>query len=159
MASTLGYVATIVGLGAILRNLKKSGERRRLPRHFKKFGTVNAPIAMSICGLGGSDTSLFRCSIYHFHTHLICLVSANRKSLLLYAIPLLAGLAVAHTFIPPTPGPVAVADILNADLGMSHPANYNWIRYYLKSCSMVWKIHWEIEYLLHPNLTALKMKK
>ncbi|MEZ5058752.1 MAG: hypothetical protein R2879_17085 [Saprospiraceae bacterium] len=38
--------------------------------------------------------------------------------LLLYAIPLLAGLAVAHTFIPPTPGPVAVADILNADLGM-----------------------------------------
>jgi len=39
------------------------------------------------------------------------------KSLLLYAIPLLAGLAITHSFIPPPPGPVAVADILKADLG------------------------------------------
>jgi Gnt-I system low-affinity gluconate transporter len=30
---------------------------------------------------------------------------------------LLAGLAVTHSFIPPTPGPVAVADIINAQLG------------------------------------------
>ncbi len=34
-----------------------------------------------------------------------------------YAIPLLAGLAVTHAFIPPTPGPVAVSEILGADLG------------------------------------------
>ncbi|MGB3465342.1 MAG: gluconate transporter, partial [Cyclobacteriaceae bacterium] len=39
------------------------------------------------------------------------------KSLLLYAIPLLAGLAITHTFIPPTPGPVAVAEVLNVNLG------------------------------------------
>jgi gluconate:H+ symporter, GntP family len=41
----------------------------------------------------------------------------SKKSLLLYGIPLLAGLAITHAFIPPTPGPVAVADILEADLG------------------------------------------
>jgi Gnt-I system low-affinity gluconate transporter len=41
----------------------------------------------------------------------------TKKSLLYYAIPLLAGLAVTHSFIPPTPGPVAVADIINAQLG------------------------------------------
>ena len=34
-----------------------------------------------------------------------------------YALPLLAGLAVTHAFIPPTPGPVAVSQILGADLG------------------------------------------
>ncbi len=39
------------------------------------------------------------------------------KSLLYYAIPLLAGLAVAHSFIPPTPGPIAVATVLGVDLG------------------------------------------
>src|SRR5690606_5080092 len=39
------------------------------------------------------------------------------KSLLLYAIPLLAGLAIAHAFIPPTPGPIAVAEIIGVDLG------------------------------------------
>jgi Gnt-I system low-affinity gluconate transporter len=37
--------------------------------------------------------------------------------LLLYGIPLVAGIAVAHSFIPPTPGPVAVASLLGADLG------------------------------------------
>jgi Gnt-I system low-affinity gluconate transporter len=41
----------------------------------------------------------------------------TKKSLLLYGMPLLAGLAITHAFIPPTPGPVAVADILKADLG------------------------------------------
>jgi Gnt-I system low-affinity gluconate transporter len=39
------------------------------------------------------------------------------KSLLFYGIPLLAGLAATHSFIPPTPGPVAVAHIINANLG------------------------------------------
>ncbi len=41
----------------------------------------------------------------------------TNKSLLFYAIPLLAGLAVTHSFIPPTPGPVAVADIIGVSLG------------------------------------------
>jgi Gnt-I system low-affinity gluconate transporter len=41
----------------------------------------------------------------------------TKRSLLYYGIPLLAGLAVTHSFIPPTPGPVAVADIINAQLG------------------------------------------
>jgi Gnt-I system low-affinity gluconate transporter len=45
------------------------------------------------------------------------LASKTKRSLLYYAIPLLAGLAVTHSFIPPTPGPVAVADIINAQLG------------------------------------------
>jgi Gnt-I system low-affinity gluconate transporter len=34
-----------------------------------------------------------------------------------YAAPLLAGLLVGHAFIPPTPGPLAVAELLGADLG------------------------------------------
>ena len=42
--------------------------------------------------------------------------STNRSSLF-YAIPLLAGLAVGHAFIPPTPGPILVATMLNVDLG------------------------------------------
>ena len=41
----------------------------------------------------------------------------SNKSLVYYALPLLAGLAVTHAFIPPTPGPVAVSQILGADLG------------------------------------------
>src|SRR5699024_12833292 len=45
------------------------------------------------------------------------LTKNTKKSLLYYGIPLLAGLAVTHRFVPPTPGPIAVASIFNADLG------------------------------------------
>jgi Gnt-I system low-affinity gluconate transporter len=48
---------------------------------------------------------------------LYALAKDTKKSLLYYAIPLLAGLAVTHAFIPPTPGPVAVAEIIQVDLG------------------------------------------
>jgi Gnt-I system low-affinity gluconate transporter len=45
------------------------------------------------------------------------LAKRTGKSLLFYGMPLVAGIAVAHSFIPPTPGPVAVASLLGADLG------------------------------------------
>jgi Gnt-I system low-affinity gluconate transporter len=39
------------------------------------------------------------------------------RSPIYFATPLLAGLLVGHAFIPPTPGPLAVAELLHADLG------------------------------------------
>ena len=42
-----------------------------------------------------------------------------KRQVLYYVIPLLAGLAVGHAFIPPTPGPVLVASMLGVDLGLS----------------------------------------
>ena len=45
------------------------------------------------------------------------LAKRTGRSTLYYAIPLLAGLAVGHAFIPPTPGPVLVATMLNVELG------------------------------------------
>ena len=45
------------------------------------------------------------------------LAKKTKKSTLCYAIPLLAGLAVGHAFIPPTPGPILVANMLGVELG------------------------------------------
>ena len=39
------------------------------------------------------------------------------KSIILYAMPLLAGLSMTHAFLPPHPGPVAAAGLLKVDLG------------------------------------------
>ena len=36
----------------------------------------------------------------------------TKKSVFCYSIPLLAGLAIGHAFVPPTPGPVLVAEML-----------------------------------------------
>jgi GntP family gluconate:H+ symporter len=39
------------------------------------------------------------------------------KSVLLYCLPLLAGLSMTHAFLPPHPGPVAAAGLLHVQLG------------------------------------------
>jgi GntP family gluconate:H+ symporter len=39
------------------------------------------------------------------------------KSILLYCLPLLAGLSMTHAFLPPHPGPVAAAGLLHVQLG------------------------------------------
>ena len=39
------------------------------------------------------------------------------KSVFCYSIPLLAGLAIGHAFVPPTPGPLGVCGIFGVDVG------------------------------------------
>ena len=48
---------------------------------------------------------------------LFALARDTKKPYLLYGLPLAAGMAVTHGFVPPTPGPVAVAYILGVNLG------------------------------------------
>ena len=108
MGSTLGYVATIVGLGAIFGGiLEKSGGAQAIAKAMlAKFGSKNASLTMSICGLIVAIPVFFDVAFIIFIPILNALFRQTGKSLLVYAIPLLAGLAVAHAFIPPTPGPV-----------------------------------------------------
>ena len=40
----------------------------------------------------------------------------TNKSVFNYSLPLLAGLAIGHAFVPPTPGPVLVAEMLGVEL-------------------------------------------
>lgn len=39
------------------------------------------------------------------------------RSLVLCALPLLAGLSITHAFLPPHPGPVAAAGLFHVELG------------------------------------------
>jgi Gnt-I system low-affinity gluconate transporter len=45
------------------------------------------------------------------------LCASSGRHPMYFATPLMAGLLVGHAFIPPTPGPIAVAELLRADLG------------------------------------------
>ena len=119
MGNTLGFVATIVGLGAIFGAiLEHSGATERLSDFLlKKFGTKNAPTALSLSGFLIAIPVFFDVAFIILVPVLYALQKKTGKSLLLFAIPLLASLAVTHAFIPPTPGPIAVADIIKADLG------------------------------------------
>ena len=119
MASTLGFVATVVGLGAIFgQMLESSGGAESLAHYLiKKFGKDRAPWAMVFTGFLVGIPVFFDVGFIILVPIVYALSRDTKRSLLYYAIPLLAGLAVTHSFIPPTPGPVAVADIIDAQLG------------------------------------------
>lgn len=119
MAGTLGFVATVVGLGAIFgQMLESSGGAESLAHYLvKKFGKDNASWAMVITGFIVAIPVFLDVGFIILVPIIYALARDTKRSLLYYAIPLLAGLAVTHSFIPPTPGPVAVADIINAQLG------------------------------------------
>lgn len=119
MASTLGFVATVVGLGAIFgQMLESSGGAESLAHYLiKKFGKERAPWAMVFTGFLVGLPVFFDVGFIILVPIIYALSRDTKRSLLYYAMPLLAGLAVAHSFIPPTPGPVAVADIIDAKLG------------------------------------------
>lgn len=119
MAGTLGFVATVVGLGAIFgQMLESSGGAESLAHYLiKKFGKERASWAMLMTGFIVAIPVFFDVGFIILVPLVYALARDTRRSLLYYAIPLLAGLAVAHSFIPPTPGPVAVADIIDVPLG------------------------------------------
>ncbi|ARV14672.1 GntP family permease [Polaribacter sp. SA4-12] len=119
MGNTLGFVATVVGLGAMFGAiLEHSGGAEALANYLlHKFGEKNASWALMITGFFIAIPVFFDVAFIILVPLIYSLQRKTKKSLLLYAIPLLSGLAITHAFIPPTPGPVAVADILKADLG------------------------------------------
>ena len=119
MGSTLGFVATVVGLGALFGGvLEQSGGAQRLASFMlEKTGEKKAPWAMMVTGFIVAIPVFFDVAFIILVPITYALSKRTGKSLFLYALPLLAGLAITHAFIPPTPGPIAVADILGADLG------------------------------------------
>ncbi|HPR33279.1 MAG TPA: SLC13 family permease, partial [Prolixibacteraceae bacterium] len=119
MGGTLGFVATVVGLGAIFgQMLESSGGALSLAHTLiRKFGARRAPTAMAITGFLVAIPVFFDVGFIILIPLVYAMSRDTGKSLLYYGIPLLAGLAVTHSFIPPTPGPVAVAEIIQAQLG------------------------------------------
>ncbi|MFC3040796.1 GntP family permease [Virgibacillus xinjiangensis] len=119
MGGTLGFVAIVVGLGSMFgKMLEVSGGVERLAQTLlKKFGEDRSQWALGIAGFLVAIPVFFDVGFIILVPIVYGLAKKTGKSLLYYGIPLLAGLAVTHSYIPPTPGPIAVADLIGAELG------------------------------------------
>jgi len=119
MGSSLGFVATVVGLGALFGGiLEISGGAKAIAQHLlKAFGENNSGMSLGFTGFLVAIPVFFDVAFIILIPVIYALQKSTGKSLLHYAIPLLSGLAVTHSFIPPTPGPIAVADIIDVPLG------------------------------------------
>jgi GntP family gluconate:H+ symporter len=118
--TTIGNIGAVVILGGIIGVfLERSGAALRIAEAVLKLtGQKNVPGAMA--GVGYVVSIAVFCD-----TAFVILSSLNRAlskragvTLASGAIALALGLYATHTMVPPTPGPVAAAGILGADLGL-----------------------------------------
>ena len=119
MGGVLGFVAIVVGLGAMFSEvLRATGATERIARTLvDAFGKKRVPWSLGTGGFIVSIPVFFDVGIVLLMPMVYRLVKRTAVSLLSLGIPLLAGLSAAHSLVPPTPGPVAVAGVLGADLG------------------------------------------
>ncbi len=119
MGGALGFIATIIGIGAIFGAiLEHSGGTQALATTLvKRFGEERAPWAMLLTGFIISIPVFLDVALVMLAPLLYALARDTKKPLLYFGLPLVAGMAVTHAFVPPTPGPVAVAVILQVSLG------------------------------------------
>ena len=119
ISNTLKGIALLVGLGSMFGAiLEASGGAQTLAvTMVKRFGDEKAAWALGLTGLVIAIPVFFDAGLIILIPLAFSLAKRTKRSTLCYAIPLLAGLAVGHAFIPPTPGPVLVATMLNVDLG------------------------------------------
>ncbi|MFF8368910.1 GntP family permease [Streptomyces lydicus] len=119
MGGILGHVAIIIGLGTMLGAiLEVSGGAEVLSaRLLRLFGEKRAPLAMGMTGLIFGIPVFFDVGIFVLAPIVYAAAKRSGKSILLYCMPLLAGLSMTHAFLPPHPGPVAAAGLFKVDLG------------------------------------------
>lgn len=117
---TVGKIGIVILAGSIIGIfLEKSGGALNLAEQVLRLvGQKNVPLAMGIIGYIVS-IPVFCDSGFVILAPLAKALSRRAKaSLAASAIALSLGLYSTHTMVPPTPGPIAAAGILKADLGL-----------------------------------------
>ncbi len=118
--ATLQGVVLLIGLGSMFGGiLEASGGAQALAQTLvDRFGEKKAGIALGATGLIVGTTVFFEAGVMILIPLAFSLARKTQKSTLYYVIPLLAGLASAFAFIPPSAGSVLVANMLGVELGM-----------------------------------------
>ena len=117
---TIGKIGIVIIAGTIIGTfLEHSGGAFSIAeRILKVIGEKHVPLAMSVLGYIVS-IPVFSDSAFIILSPLNKALSKRVKiSLAGSALALAFGLSISHMLVPPTPGPIAAAGILDANLGM-----------------------------------------
>lgn len=120
-AGTLGEVALLVALGAMLgRLLEVSGGAQVLADTLiARFGEHRAPFALGVASLIFGFPIFFDAGLVVMLPIIFTVARRFGGSLLFYALPAAGAFAAMHALVPPHPGPVTAADQLGADVGLT----------------------------------------
>lgn len=117
--NTLSSTGIIIGLGVMMGGvLEKSGAAEQLAFSFIKIiGKKKEEWALGITGLIVSIPVFADSALLIFTPLLKGMSRVTGKSVVGLALSLACGLQLAHSLIPPTPGPLTAAGILDVDMG------------------------------------------
>lgn len=118
VGTTLQTIAILIGLGSMFGAILQvsGGVEVIADTLLRVFGEKKAPWALEITGLIVGMPVFFESGLLILIPVAFGIARKTKKSVFCYSIPLLAGLAIGHAFVPPTPGPVLVAEMLNVEL-------------------------------------------
>jgi len=119
MADLLGSITVIVAAGAVLgRMVEISGGGVVIARTLiRVFGADRTPWALLLTAYLVGIPVFFDAGFLVLIPLLWSMSKESKKSLLLYALPVLSALTATHGLIPSHPGAAAATQLLGADLG------------------------------------------
>jgi GntP family gluconate:H+ symporter len=120
-ADTIGSVALLVGFGVMIGRLLEvtGGAQVLADTLISRFGEKRAPMALGIAALLFGFPIFFDAGLVVFLPIIFTVARRFGGSLLLYALPAAGAFAAMHALVPPHPGPVAAAEALEADIGLT----------------------------------------
>ncbi|EGZ4761358.1 gnt-II system L-idonate transporter [Salmonella enterica] len=119
IGGTLGGLAMIFGFGAMLgRLISDTGAAQRIATTLiNTFGKKRVQWALVITGLIVGLAMFFEVGFVLLLPLVFTIVASSGLPLLYVGVPMVAALSVTHCFLPPHPGPTAIATIFEANLG------------------------------------------
>ena len=121
MGDTLGSLAMVLGFGAVLGKLiaDGGGVQRISTSLVSAFGQKNVQWASVIVGFAVGIPMFYNVAFVVLVPFVFALAAQTRLPLLYVGLPMLASLSVTHGYLPPHPGPTAIAALYHADLGLT----------------------------------------
>lgn len=112
-------IGIVIALAAIIgKCMMDSGAADRIVRTFlNALGEKNASLALMGSGFVLAVPVFFDTVFYLLIPLARSLYRSTKKNYLMYIMAIAAGGAITHTLVPPTPGPLSMADNLGVDLG------------------------------------------
>ncbi|GBU11706.1 L-idonate and D-gluconate transporter [Enterobacterales bacterium] len=119
VGGTLGSLALIMGFGAMLGKMLADcgGAQRIATTLIAKFGKEHIQWAIVLTGFIVGFALFYEVGFVLMLPLVFTVAAAARLPLLYVGVPMAAALSVTHGFLPPHPGPTAIATIFHADMG------------------------------------------
>jgi Gnt-I system high-affinity gluconate transporter/Gnt-II system L-idonate transporter len=121
IGSTLGSITIVIGLGIMLgKLLSESGAAQQLVKTLLSFfGAQRAKYALALTGFMVGLAMFYNAGFVILLPLIFTMAAETSLPLIYLAIPMASSLSITHGYLPPHPGPTAIAAMFKANMGLT----------------------------------------